>query len=199
MGALRVESEVRLARRAAGRVAAPGAGPKTSCSPLSHISDNAGFTGRKGPTVFQPPAAWLIITISPIGHWNLVLFKDVSPPHALCIVTRIGSPAERAAKTGFLAFRPILALELIFTPTPGRFQVRRVLDSIGVCLGVVLPDVVIHVKKPIGIFLKVLILEAIRIFFAVGELGVWRMNEDGVRIGGQGIHAGQVLRAGYCA
>jgi hypothetical protein len=118
-----------------------------------------------------------------------VLFQDVSPPHAFGIVAGVSPSAEGAAETRFLALGPVLALKFIFAPASGRLEIGRILDGVWVGVGVVLPDIIIDVKEPFWVLLKVLVLETVRVVMGAGEVCEWWMDEDGAGVCWQGIHA----------
>lgn len=117
------------------------------------------------------------------------------PPHAFSIVAGVSPSAEGAAETRLLALWPVLALQFIFAPPPSRLEIGRILDSIWVGMGVVLPDIIVDVKEPLWVLLKVLVLETIRVLMAVGKVCEWWMDEDSAGVCWQGIHARQILGA----
>lgn len=134
------------------------------------------------------------IGIPAIGHGDLVLFKDVSSPHALCVDTSVSAPAESTTEAGFLSFWPAIwaaVFEILLfgrTPAPWGFQMGGIrhgrLEGVGRA-----NKEVEGIEKPFWVFCHHRIGETIWVEMGIGELVKGRMDEKDVWVGGLRVHA----------
>lgn len=121
--------------------------------------------------------------VATISHGNLVLFVHMAAPHALRVHASIRPTAEGAAKPWLLALGPPIGAELLQilllrgAPASWWLELGRVRDRVRVVVGgcIVIPGV----EEPLRIIGENSVCEAVRILMSVGEVGEWRVKEDG--------------------